>query len=149
MRTRKASRYDPTLYDWAIGTGGGAPKNHAALLRTPGADTPHHTGEGNAYRLYATQTLDLVRFIRAAQGATLADVRTLLALGAGGTACCKDVQPLITTRLAESSQRLEKLRQIQQVLHSFLAMCHTQAQDALCPVVAALAGAPSSFPPSP
>ena len=96
----------------------------------------------NTYRLYAGQTLQVVRFIRAAQAAgfTLEDVRTLLALHSGDLAFCKDVQPLIAKRLMEVSERLKELRHIQRVLHSFLAKCRAQEQDALCHVVDALSG---------
>ncbi|MGH8066636.1 MAG: MerR family transcriptional regulator [Candidatus Entotheonellia bacterium] len=68
----------------------------------------------NQYRLYSGHTLQIIRFIRAAQaaGLTLTDVRTLLAY-AGNLALCKEVQPLIAKRLAEVSQRLEELRHIQ------------------------------------
>ena len=99
----------------------------------------------NQYRLYAGQTLQIIRFIRAAQtaGFTLDDVRTLLALHAGDLALCKDVQPLIAKRLAEVSQRLKELRHIQRLLQSFLATCHAQDQDALCHVVDTFAGASS------
>ncbi|HEY5864654.1 MAG TPA: MerR family transcriptional regulator [Candidatus Tectomicrobia bacterium] len=99
----------------------------------------------NQYRLYSGQTLDIIRFIRAAQeaGFTLEDVRTLLALHAGDLALCKDVQPLIAKRLAEVSQRLQELRHIQRLLHTFLAQCHAQDQDALCRVVDTLSSASS------
>ena len=99
----------------------------------------------NQYRLYAGQTLQVIRFIRAAQAAgfTLDDVRTLLALRAGDLAVCKDVQPLIVKRLAEVSHRLKEMRHIQRLLQSFLATCHAQDQDALCHVVDTLSGASS------
>jgi DNA-binding transcriptional MerR regulator len=98
----------------------------------------------NQYRLYAGQTLQVIRFIRAAQAAgfTLDDVRTLLALRSGDMALCKEVQPLIAKRLAEVSQRLKEMRHIQRLLQSFLATCHAQDQDALCHVVETLSGAP-------
>ena len=104
----------------------------------------HPTTRGdNTYRLYDAQTLDVIRFIRAAQAAgfTLNDVRTLLALHAGDLALCKDVQPLIAKRLADVSQRLKALRQIQRLLQTFLAQCHAQDQDALCHVVDTLSSA--------
>ena len=99
----------------------------------------------NQYRLYAGHTLQIIRFIRAAQaaGLTLTDVRTLLALYAGNLALCKDVQPLIAKRLTEVSERLEELRHIQGLLRSFLNQCRTQDQDTLCRVVDALSGAAS------
>jgi DNA-binding transcriptional MerR regulator len=96
----------------------------------------------NAYRLYAAETLQTIRFIRAAQAAgfTLEDVRTLLAFHAGEMALCKDVQPLIAKRLADVSQRLKDMRHVQRLLQAFLTQCHTQDPDALCPVVDTLSG---------
>ena len=100
----------------------------------------------NQYRLYSGHTLQIIRFIRAAQAAgfTLDDVRTLLALHAGDMALCKEVQPLIAKRLAEVSQRLKDMRHIQRLLQSCLATYHAQDQDALCHVVDTLSGAASS-----
>jgi MerR family mercuric resistance operon transcriptional regulator len=97
----------------------------------------------NQYRLYTAQTLQIIRFIRAAQAAgfTLDDVRTLLALLSGNMALCKEVQPLIAKRLTEVSQRLKDMRQVQRLLQSFLAKCHAQDQDALCHVVETLSSA--------
>jgi DNA-binding transcriptional MerR regulator len=95
------------------------------------------TRADNQYRLYTAQTLQIIRFIRAAQAAgfTLDDVRTLLALHSGDMALCKHVQPLIAKRLAEVSQRLKEMRHMQRLLQSFLTTCRAQDQDALCHVV--------------
>ena len=91
----------------------------------------------NNYRVYTRETLQRIHFIRAAQatGLTLDDVRTLLALNDGEMALCQDVQPLITKRLGEVSQRIKEMRHIQRILKSMLAQCHEQDQDALCHVV--------------
>ena len=92
----------------------------------------------NNYRVYTEETLQVVRFIRAAQSAgfTLDNIRTLLTLYTGDAAVCKDVQPLIEKRLDDVSQRIKEMHHIQRLLKSFLAMCHEQDQDALCHVVA-------------
>ena len=94
----------------------------------------------NNYRVYTTETLQAVRFIRAAQavGFTLDDVRALLTLRQSDTTFCKDVQPLIAQRLQDISQRIEDLLHLQQILTALLAVCHQQAQDATCPVIAQL-----------
>ena len=91
----------------------------------------------NNYRFYTQDTLQIVRFIRAAQaiGFTLEDVRTLLTLWNGQSALCKDVQPLVAKRLAEVTQRLQDIRHIQRILTSMLTMCHAQEQNAPCPVI--------------
>ncbi len=122
----------------------GVPTTTLRYYERAGLVRPTTRGE-NAYRLYTAHTLDVIRFIRAAQAAgfTLDDVRTLLALHAGDLALCKDVQPLIAKRLAEVSQRLKALRHIQRLLQSFLATCHAQEQDALCHVVDTLSGTSS------
>ena len=98
----------------------------------------------NKYRLYTTDTLHTVRFIRAAQavGLTLDDVRALLAFRQGDMTWCKDVQPLIAKRLHDISQRIEDLQHLQQTLTALLAVCHQQAQDAACPVIAQLTADP-------
>jgi DNA-binding transcriptional MerR regulator len=78
----------------------------------------------NNYRFYTQDTLQMVRFIRAAQatGFTLEDVRALLTLWDGQSALCKDVQPLVAKRLAEVTQRLQDIRHMQRILTSMLAM---------------------------
>lgn len=95
------------------------------------------------YRFYTEDTLQIVRFIRAAQatGFTLDDVRTLLTLWNGQTALCKDVQPLVAKRLEEVTQRLKDMRHVQRILTSMLALCHAQEQDASCPVIDKLTAA--------
>jgi MerR family mercuric resistance operon transcriptional regulator len=123
----------------------GVPVTTLRYYERAGLVRPTARGE-NTYRLYAGQTLLVVRFIRAAQAAgfTLEDVRTLLALQAGDLLLCKDVQPLIAKQLTKVSARLKELRYIQRVLHAFLAMCQAQEPDALCHVVDTLSGAPLS-----
>ena len=120
----------------------GVPTTTLRYYERAGLVRPTTRGD-NTYRLYDAQTLDVIRFIRAAQAAgfTLNDVRTLLALHAGDLALCKDVQPLIAKRLVGVSQRLKELRQIQRLLQTFLAQCRAQDQDTLCHVVDTLSSA--------
>lgn len=95
----------------------------------------------NNYRVYSEEALQTLQFIRTAQSAgfTLDDVRALLGLHQGDEARCKDVQPLIEKRLQDVSQRIKEMRHIQRMLKSFLAICHTQDDDAPCPVIGTLA----------
>lgn len=92
---------------------------------------------GNNYRVYGEDTLQRLRFIRAAQatGFTLDDVRLLLALQDGDMALCKDVQPLIASRLEDVSQRLAAMQHLQQILQAMLATCQTQDQEAMCHLI--------------
>lgn len=99
---------------------------------------PEDRSAGN-YRLYSKESLQRLRFIRAAQaiGFTLDDVRALLGEG-GDVPCCGDVQQLIEDRLAEIDQRLKDLRQVQRVLKGSLAMCQGSNPRRECHVLESL-----------
>ena len=91
------------------------------------------------YRLYDDESLERLRFIRAAQsiGFTLDDIRGLL--GDGGKApCCGDVQQLIEERLAEIETRMKELRHVQRVLKASLAKCKKSNPRKRCHVLASL-----------
>jgi DNA-binding transcriptional MerR regulator len=94
---------------------------------------PEKRSTGN-YRLYGTDALERLRFIRAAQavGFGLDDISTLLS-----GAACRDVQHLIERRLADVAQRLRDLRHVQRVLASSLVECR-RARNKECPVVVKL-----------
>ena len=114
----------------------GVPTSTLRYYERIGLVCPTARAENN-YRVYSAQTLQTIRFIRTAQstGFTLDDVRTLLSLQEGDTTLCKDVQPLIEKRLQDVSQRIKEMRHIERILKSFLELCHTQAEDAECPVI--------------
>ena len=92
------------------------------------------------YRLYSDESLNKLRFIRAAQatGFTLDDVKALLSDDAGGTPTCGSVQGLIEERLADIEQRLKDLRHVRRVLKSALDKCQTQKKTDCCHVVESL-----------
>jgi MerR family mercuric resistance operon transcriptional regulator len=114
----------------------GVPTSTIRYYERAGLVEPTKRADNN-YRVYTRETLQRIRFIRAAQatGFTLDNVHTLLALNDGDMALCQDVQPLITKRLDDVSQRLKEMRHIQRILKSMLAQCREQEQDALCHVV--------------
>src|SRR5262249_7225354 len=116
-RNERLSVMDQQYTIGQLARAAGVPTTTLRYYERAGLVRPTTRGD-NTYRLYDAQTLDVIRFIRAAQAAgfTLNDVRTLLALHAGDLALCKDVQPLIAARLADVSQRLKELRQIQRLL---------------------------------
>ena len=74
---------------------------------------PQGRTSGN-YRYYNRQSLDQLRFIRAAQagGFTIEDVRALLELRECRSPC-EEVQELIEHRLEEVSSRMKNLRRVQ------------------------------------
>lgn len=99
---------------------------------------PEDRSYGN-YRLYGDDSLNKLKFIRAAQaiGFTLDAVRALLGDGGSGP-CCGDVQQLIEDRLGDIDQRLEDLRHVQRVLKTSLAKCQMSNPQRACHVLESL-----------
>lgn len=102
----------------------------AGLLRPAGRTS------GN-YRIYDTETVERLRFIRAAQatGFTVADIKALLEFRDGETAPCSEVRSLIESRLADVEQRMLQYSHVQQVLEAFLRVCRKAERDARCHVI--------------
>jgi MerR family mercuric resistance operon transcriptional regulator len=90
---------------------------------------------GSNYRLYSSEDLHRLRFVRAAQatGFSLEDIKELLR-----PARCQSVQGLIETRLGEVGARLRKLRHVQKVLRGALDLCHAHEKTGRCAVVETL-----------
>jgi len=106
---------------------------------------PHGRSGGN-YRVYGTDALARLRFIRAAQanGFTLDDVAALLAFRDGATPPCREVQDLMTARLADLDRRVEELRRVRAVLKSSLRMCRQAERTGKCHVMEQIESASSS-----
>lgn len=100
---------------------------------------PEDRSAGN-YRLYTDDSLQKVKFIRAAQGIgfTLDDIKQLLAAEDGCIPRCCDVQPLLTERLADVEQRLRDLQDVKRVLQSALRKCRRGAPSDPCCVIESL-----------
>ncbi|REJ65787.1 MAG: heavy metal-responsive transcriptional regulator [Planctomycetota bacterium] len=116
----------------------GIPTTTVRYYERIGLVKPEDRSAGN-YRLYSDDSLQRVKFIRAAQaiGFTLDDVRELLGEG-GSVPCCGDVQQLIEDRLAEIDQRLKDLRQVKRVLSGALTKCQTSNPRRACHVLESL-----------
>jgi len=101
--------------------------------------TPPRRTESN-YRLYTGDTVERLRFIRAAQvaGLTLADIRTLLAYRDGETAPCAEIQTLLESRLSQVEDNLRELRHVRRVLRSFLDVCRHNSSTESCQVLSSL-----------
>lgn len=101
--------------------------------------TPPRRTESN-YRLYTDNTVERLRFIRAAQvaGLTLADIRTLLAYRDGETAPCAEIQTLLESRLSQVEDNLRELRHVRRVLRSFLDVCRHNSSTESCQVLSSL-----------
>jgi MerR family mercuric resistance operon transcriptional regulator len=116
----------------------GIPTTTVRYYERIGLVEPEDRSAGN-YRLYSNESLQRLRFVRAAQaiGFTLDDVRALLGEG-GNVPCCGDVQQLLEDRLAEIQQRLKDLRQVQRVLKASLAKCQASNPRRACHVLESL-----------
>ncbi len=125
----------------------GVPTSTVRYYERIGLVHPDGRSEGN-YRLYGAETVERLRFIRAAQatGFTLEDVTALLNLRDGATACCQEVQVLIEQRLADVKQRMQDLRHVQGVLQSSLEKCRRTQQSGHCEVLDRLKAVSSARP---
>lgn len=117
----------------------GIPTTTMRYYERIGLVEPEDRSQGN-YRLYSDESLNKVRFIRAAQatGFTLDDVKALLLDDAGATPKCGSVQGLIEDRLADIQERLKDLHHVRRVLKSALEKCQKQKKSDCCQVVEGL-----------
>ncbi len=85
------------------------------------------------YRLYDSNGVEQLRFIRSAQavGFTLEDIRALLSLDERTS--CKQVQAIIDERLADAAGRIAELRSVQRTLNRALNRCRKSRKG--CPVL--------------
>lgn len=102
------------------------------------APVPRTTG---GFRAYTADVLERVRFIKQAQrhGLTLAEIRELLRLDTRrGASQCRQVQQLLTRKLADVDARLIELQAFRRTLDDYRAQCDrtlAATPDAACPVV--------------
>jgi DNA-binding transcriptional MerR regulator len=117
----------------------------SATLSVPATTLRHYEREGilgpsdrsaAGYRLYDSQAVERIRFLRAAQspGFTLTDIQTLLQVGDEPQKTCRaTVQNLITARLAEVRSKIKDLKRVQEMLELSLARCRRSKKE--CPVL--------------
>lgn len=79
-------------------------------------EPPQRTESG--YRAYETEALRRLAFIRAAQavGLTLAEIRDIIRIRAGGRAPCHHVRDLVDRRRLEIQARIAELQSLQRDL---------------------------------
>lgn len=100
---------------------------------------PGRTAGG--FRVYSAEVIERLRFIKQAQlhGLTLAEIRELLSLNdRRGVGQCRQVQRLLTRKLAELEERVTQLQEFRRTLRGYLAQCDrtlSEEPDATCPVV--------------
>ncbi|MBI4229967.1 MAG: MerR family transcriptional regulator [Planctomycetes bacterium] len=86
------------------------------------------------FRVYTPETLERLRFIRAAQamGFTLDDVAYLLKFDAGRLSACGKVQVLIEGRMKDLDRRMKDLQRVRAVLRKSLRKCKGGEKSGSC-----------------
>lgn len=104
------------------------------LLR-PAGRTP------SRYRLYGSDAVGRLRFIRRARGLgfSLEQIGELLALQVGGDAPCDGARRQAQMRLAEVELRIRHLEEMRRSLQTLVAACTSRAETEECPILSALA----------
>lgn len=92
------------------------------------------------FRLFTTETVARVRFIKQAQdiGLSLDEIKELLTSG-GGVKECQRMRDLLRVKLAEVDDRVKALRKFRRALSRYLAACEDELDKhsaaAKCPVM--------------
>jgi len=99
----------------------------------------------NGYRLYASETVDLLGFVRQAQGLglTLDEIREIIAIRRGGRPPCAHVHRLLQDKARELDGKLRDLIEMRrQIRRSLAAWKRAPAGKAVvCPHIESRAGA--------
>ena len=84
-------------------------------------DQPSRTGSG--YRLYDTQVLDRLDFIKRAQilGFSLDEIKRVIADRRAGQSPCAEVREIVRNRLADLDERMREMKRYRKELASALA----------------------------
>src|SRR3990172_1103974 len=101
-----------------------------------GVLAPPALGE-NGYRLYSLETVDVLRFIKQAQGLglTLDEIKKIVAIRQGGRPPCAHVHALLKQKADELERKLEDLLRLQKRIRQSLAAWGRTARRnaAVCP----------------
>lgn len=91
----------------------------------------------NGYRLYGSEAVDMLRFIKRAQGLglTLAEIKEIVAIRQGGRPPCRHVYRLLQDKAAELDRKLRDLVALRHRLRQSLAAWGRRGtrRAAVCP----------------
>ncbi len=92
------------------------------------------------YRLYPTDTVRRIRFIKHAQdlGFTLKEIQDLLRLRATTGARCGDVLKRAEVKIADIDEKIRSLRSMRKALARLTDECRGQAPISDCPILESL-----------
>ena len=130
----------PRLTIGALAKQAGVPTSTVRYYERRGLLRPEGRSEGN-YRIYGEEALDRLRFVRSAQAAgfTLSNISALLQFRDGDTAPCKEVQDLITVRLAQVVEQIDHLKLVERMLGKWRTVCREAERSGRCGVLEGLA----------
>ena len=94
---------------------------------------PEKTESG--YRLYDTEALQRLRFIKQAQhcGFTLSEIQALLQLRDETSSCCNDVRNKVIEKKLELEARIKTMKAMSTALDQLIADCSNDARPARRP----------------
>ena len=106
----------------------------------------HAARTNSGYRLYSSEIVEQLHFIRKAQelGFSLKEIRELLILRDRSTGACSHVKSLVEEKLASVGTKLRELEAIEKDLKVVLAQCkrqlkrHFRSREERCPVLVRL-----------
>ena len=96
--------------------------------------------KGNGYRVYSSEEVARIRFIKEAQqiGFSLSEAGDLLALRADPAADCSEVRRQAAARLHQVHQKIEQLQAVNSALETLIAACPGQGALQACSILDAL-----------
>jgi len=122
---------------------GGSPK--AIRFYEAAGVLPPPVRGANGYRLYTADAVDLLRFIKQAQGLgfTLAEVKDILAIRRGGRPPCRHVYKMLQGKVAELDRKLHDLVLLRRRMRQSLAAWGRRPlkNAVVCPHIEGSAGA--------
>lgn len=99
---------------------------------------PPRTGTG--YRLYDTESVTRLRFIKEAQGLgfTLEEIQELLILRVDSENSCADVRARAEQKVADIEDKIHSLQQMRNALQKLIAACAADGPAGECPFLESL-----------
>ena len=97
----------------------------------------------SGYRLYDTEAVQRLRFIKQAQhcGFTLSEIQALLQLRDETSSCCNDVRNKVIEKKLELEARIKAMKAMSTALDQLIADCSNDARPAQsCSILASLSG---------
>jgi MerR family mercuric resistance operon transcriptional regulator len=102
---------------------------------------PHRTVSN--YRVYSSENLRRVKFIRQAQGLgfSLKEIKKLLGLRATPRARCADVRRYATAKIQDIDEKIRSLARMRKTLQKLLGECSGDGPATECPILESLESA--------